>query len=192
KTVNKLDDSKIRLENVGFLVREPMLASGEVDAIFGFAHSTFITLKARGVPAEDIVVMLMADYGVELYGNGVIVSPKFLSEKPEVVKAFLRALTRSIREVVADPAGAIESVMRRNDVARRDVEIERLRMAVDNYVITPWTKANGFGGIDPNRWERAADQIGLTFGYKNKTRATDAFADVYLPDAAERTIPPGN
>jgi NitT/TauT family transport system substrate-binding protein len=36
KAVNKIDDSGMRFENVGFPVREPLLAQGEVDAVFGF------------------------------------------------------------------------------------------------------------------------------------------------------------
>jgi NitT/TauT family transport system substrate-binding protein len=75
--VNKIDDSGMRFENVGFPVREPLLAQGEVDAVFGYSMSSYINLKSRGVPADDIVVMLMSDHGVELYGNAVMVSPRF-------------------------------------------------------------------------------------------------------------------
>ncbi len=35
-----IDDCKIAIENVGFPVREPMLAQGAVDAIFGFSFSS--------------------------------------------------------------------------------------------------------------------------------------------------------
>src|SRR4249919_3760462 len=74
---NGIDASKVTIENVGFPVREPMLAAGQVDAITGFSFSSYINLKDRGVPVDDIVVLLMADYGVNLYGNSIIVSPKF-------------------------------------------------------------------------------------------------------------------
>src|ERR1043166_1720104 len=60
----------------------------------GFSFSSYINLKDRGVPANDITVLLMADYGVNLYGNTIIVNPKFAAEKPEAVKAFLRAFTK--------------------------------------------------------------------------------------------------
>ncbi|MBN9062557.1 MAG: ABC transporter substrate-binding protein, partial [Rhizobiales bacterium] len=131
KAINKLDDSTMKFDNVGFPVREPMLASGELDAVFGFAHSTAVSLKARGVPADDIVTLLMADYGLDLYGNAIIASPKFLAEKPETMKAFLRALVRSVRAAAADPDEAVASVLKRNEGARRDVEAERLRMAIE-------------------------------------------------------------
>ncbi|PZU93284.1 MAG: ABC transporter substrate-binding protein [Chelatococcus sp.] len=188
KAVNKLDDSKMRMENVGFPVREPMLASGEVDAVFGFAISSYINLKSRGVPVDDIVVMLMSDYGVELYGNVVMVSPKFMAEKPEAVRGLLRAITKSVRDTIADPALGAQLVIKRNDVAKLDVELERLKMTLDQNVVTPWVKVNGFGGIDKARWERALDQIALTAPFKDRARAGDAFVDSFLPASAERVF----
>ncbi len=188
KAVNKLDDSAMKFENVGFPVREPMLASGEVDAVFGFSNSSFINIKARGVPVDDISLLLMSDYGVQLYGNVVMVSPKFMAENPEAVRKFLRAVNRSVKDVVKNPDGAIDSVIKRNDVAKREVELERLKMTLDMTVTTPWVKANGFGGIDQARWATALDQIGLTFQYKDKTKSGAAFVDTFLPAAAERKL----
>ena len=186
KSVNKLDDSKMRMENVGFPVREPMLASGEVDAVFGFANSSYINLKSRGVPEADIITMLMSDYGVELYGNVVMVSPKFAAEKPEAVRGLLRAITKGIRDTVQNPGLGAQLVIKRNDVAKLEVELERLRMTLDQNVITPAVKQNGIGGIDKARWDRALDQIALTFAFKDKARAGDAFDDRFLPAPAER------
>jgi NitT/TauT family transport system substrate-binding protein len=188
KKVNGIDDGKIKLENIGFPVREPMLASGELDAIFGFAHTSLINLKARGVPSDDIVTLLMADHGVELYGNAVIVSPKLLAEKPQAVRGLLRAITRSARDVVAEPGAAIAGVIQRNEGARPDIELERLRMALDHYVMTPKVKANGFGGIDKVRWQKGLDQIGLTVSFKDKAKAGNAFAEGFLPAEAERAF----
>jgi NitT/TauT family transport system substrate-binding protein len=188
KAVNRVDDSTIKLENVGFPVREPMLAQGEVDAVFGFSMSSYINLKSRGVPADDIVVLLMSDYGVELYGNAILVAPKFAAEKPEAVRGFLRALARGIQETARDPSGAIDGVIRRNDVAKRDVELDRLRMVLDQNILTPAVKANGLGGIDRARFERAIDQIGLTFTYKAKPKPEDVFTEEFLPSADLRKV----
>jgi NitT/TauT family transport system substrate-binding protein len=188
KAVNKLDDSKMRFENVGFPVREPMLASGEVDAVFGFSQSIFINLKSRGVPVDDIVVLTMGDYGVELYGNVIMVNPKFAQDNPAAVKAFLRAFTRSVQDVVADPAATIDSVIRRNDVVRKDVELERLKMSLDQNVVTPWVRKNGFGGIDKARFERSIEQIGLTMKFRKKPVVEDIFTDAYLPPAEARKL----
>ena len=186
RAVNNLDEKTMKFENVGFPVREPMLASGEVDAVFGFSMSSYINLKSRGVPVDDIVLMLMSDHGVELYGNVVMVNPAFAKEKPEAVKGFVRALVKGFRDTVADPATAVDSVLKRNDVAKKDVELERLKMVIDQNILTPWVKQNGWGGIDSARFGRAIDQIGLTFAYKAKPKTEDIFVDAYLPPAADR------
>jgi NitT/TauT family transport system substrate-binding protein len=188
RAVNNLNADAMKFENVGFPVREPMLASGEVDAVFGFSNSSFINLKARGVPAEDITLILMSDYGVQLYGNVVMVSPRFMAENPEGVRKFLRALMKGVKDVVKSPETTVDSVIKRNDVAKKDVETERLKMTIDMNIATPWVKANGFGGIDAARWNAAVEQIGLTFQFKDKVKAGAAFVDTFLPVAADRKI----
>jgi NitT/TauT family transport system substrate-binding protein len=188
KALNKIDDSTMKFENVGFPVREPMLAQGEVDAVFGFSISSYINLKSRGVPADDIVVLLMSDYGLDLYGNVIIVSEKFAKEKPEAVKGLLRAIMKGVQDTVKEPSSAVDSVIKRNDIAKKDVELERLKMALDQNMLTPFVKENGFGGIDKARFAKALDQIGLGFSYKEKPRVESIFTEEFLPPVEQRKV----
>src|SRR4051794_5251290 len=186
---NDIDASKVTVVSVGFPVREPMLASGEVDAITGFSFSSYINLKDRGVPANDITVLLMAEYGVNLYGNAIMVNPKFAAEKPEAVKGFIRAFLKGLNETVKDPAAAIDSVLKRNDVAKRDTELERLQIALKDNILTPEVKKNGFGGVEEERLDKSIDQIALTYTFKNgRPKASDVFDSSFLPPAAERKM----
>lgn len=186
---NGIDASKVTIENVGFPVREPMLAAGQVDAITGFSFSSFINLKDRGVPVDDITVILMADHGVNLYGNAIIVNPKFAAEKPEVVKKFLSAFLKGLKDTVKDPGKAVDSVIKRNDVAKKPVELERLQMAIRDNIVTPEVKADGFGGVNLQRLDKSIEQIALTYEFKNpKPKAADVFDASFLPPAAARKM----
>ncbi|MCP4379892.1 MAG: ABC transporter substrate-binding protein [Hyphomicrobiales bacterium] len=185
---NGIDEDTVTIENVGFPVREPMLAAGEVDAITGFSFSSFINLKANGVPVDDITVLLMADHGVDLYGNTIIVSPTFAEENPEAVKGFLRALNKAIKDAAADPEAAVEYVLEANAILDKETELERLRMALDQNVVTDEVKANGLGEVDADRLSNAIDQIGLTFTFANKPTAEEAFDPSFLPTEEERAI----
>ena len=51
-------------------------------------------LEASGVKAEDVVVLPYPDYGVKLYGNAIIASPKIHKENPAAVKSFLAAFSK--------------------------------------------------------------------------------------------------
>ena len=186
--VATIDAAKVAVENVGIPVREPMLAAGQVDAITGFSFSTFISLKDRGVAADDIVVMLMADHGLELYGNAIMVNTKFAAEKPEAVRGFLSAFTKALKETVKSPATSIESVLRRNELAKKDVEVERLRMAIRDNILTPQVRANGYGSIEAERFAQALEQIGLVYRFKNRPAPSDIFDESFLPPPGERRV----
>jgi NitT/TauT family transport system substrate-binding protein len=186
---NNIDASKVIIENVGFPVREPMLAAGQVDAIAGFSFSSFINLKDRGVPVDDITVLLMANYGVNLYGNAIIVNPKFAAEKPEAVKKFLSAFMKGLHDTVKSPQTAVDSVVKRNDVAKKDVELERLKMALRDNIITDEVKKNGFGVVDAERFDKSIDQIAITYEFKNgRPKGADVFDPSYLPPLADRKL----
>ncbi len=186
KSLNKIDDSKIRVETIGLPVREPMLASGEIDALFAFGPSTAVSLKARGVPGEDIVLMDMADHGLLLYGSAVIVSGKFAAAKPDAVRGLVRAVMRGVRDTVVNPGAGAQSVLRRNESAQADVERDKLAAVIERNILTPYVRAHGLGGIDRERWAQALDQLVLAGSFRDKARAGDAFTDAYLPPAGER------
>ncbi len=185
---NNIDASKVKIENVGFPVREPMLAQGKVQAITGFSFSSFINLKSKGVPEDDISVILMAENGLDLYGNVIIVNPKFAKENPEAVKTFVKTTIQGFQEAVKDPAGSIQYVLKNNDVARENVELERLQMAIKQNIVTDEVRKNGFGGVDMERLAKSIDQIALTYEFKKKPDPKTIFDPSFLPPKAERMI----
>ena len=114
-------------------------------------------------------------------------NPKFAAEKPEAVKAFLRAFVKGLKDTVKDPSTAVDSVLKRNDVAKKPTELERLTMAIRDNLVTAEVKASGFGGIDEARFTKAIDQIGLTYKWKgDKPKTADIFDSSFLPAAADR------
>jgi NitT/TauT family transport system substrate-binding protein len=74
---NNLDAAKITWTAMDAPLRETMLARGDVDAITGFYFTSLLNLNARGVKDEDVEVMMYPKYGVNLYGNAIIVSEQF-------------------------------------------------------------------------------------------------------------------
>jgi NitT/TauT family transport system substrate-binding protein len=186
--LNNVDVAKVAIETIGIPVRAPMLAAGQIDAALGYSFRLYVDLKDRGVPVDDIVLMPMADYGLKLYGNAIIVNAKFAAEKPEAVRAFLHAFLQGLKEIVRRPAEAVDTIMRRDDTVKRDVELERLRMAIRDNIVTPEVKANGYGAVDPERLAESIDQIGLVYTFKAKPKAEDIFDASFLPPAAERKV----
>ncbi len=184
-----IDTSAITIESIGFPVREPMLASGDVDGVFGFAFSVILNLKANGVPDEDIATILFADHGLNLYGNAVMVNEAFAEENPEAVKGVLRALARGFADAVADPAAGAAAVLARNETLNLETETARLTMANEMNIKTPYVVENGFGNVDPERLAASIETLKISMGLKGNVTADEVFDAQYLPPVEDRQLP---
>ena len=178
---NNLDMNKIKVEPVGFPTREPMLAEGKVDSVTGFSFSSYLNLVRLGVPEADISTILMADHGLKLYGNAVIVNTDYAAANADTVKAFLGAVAAGWKDAIANPTAAAEALVKRNPAADAALEERRLELAIDANVLTDYVKANGMGGIDSARFAAALDQLSETYDYKAAPNAALYFTDAYLP-----------
>lgn len=178
---NGIDMASVTVEPVGFPVREPMLAEGKVAAVTGFSFTSSLNVKRLGVPADDISVILMADHGVALYGNAVIVNTDFASANPEAITGFLRAVAMGWKDTVADPDTAIASLITRNPAADAALEGERLALSIRDNVMTDWVMANGLGNIDAARMDKAIEQTKSVYTFTNAPDAALYFTPIYLP-----------
>ncbi|MGR3500697.1 ABC transporter substrate-binding protein [Pseudaestuariivita sp.] len=187
-TANDLDVDAITVEPVGFPTREPMLAEGNVAAVTGFSFSSFLNLVRLGVPEDDISTILMADNGLSLYGNAIIVNTDFAEANPEIVTGFLTAVAAGWKDAIAMPGAAIESLIERNPAADAALEERRLQLAIDANVATDFAMANGMGGIDADRMAKALEQLAETYEFQNAPDASLYFTDAYLPAADARML----
>jgi NitT/TauT family transport system substrate-binding protein len=186
--LNAIDVAKVAIEAVGLPVAAPMLAAGQIDAALGTSFRLYVDLKDRGVPVDDIVLMPMADYGLKLYGNALVVNSKFAAENPAAIAAFLRAVLRGLKETIRHPTEAIDAVLKRNDGAKHEVELERLRMAIRDNIVTPEVRKIGLGAVERTRLEEAIEQLALVQTFKAKPKPEDVFDPAFLPPAAERRV----
>jgi NitT/TauT family transport system substrate-binding protein len=90
--LNGIDMSKVRVDNVGFPVREALLAQGKVDAVTAFG-SNALGLRANNISQDEIVVLMMRRFGLDLYGSAIFAHPDFMKSQPKAVAGFNREMT---------------------------------------------------------------------------------------------------
>ena len=169
-------------------LRETMLVRGDIDAITGFTFTSLLNLEARGVKSEDVAVLAYPNHGVKLYGNAIIVSEAFLQKNPEAVKGFLRAFTKGVKDVIADPKAAIATLKERDGLVNEELEQKRLRIALDTVVLTPDARAEGFGEVRGPRLSLMASQVSDAYTTKERINPATVWKDGFLPPAADRNV----
>ncbi len=171
-------------------LRETMLARGDVDAITGFTFTSLLNLEARGVKAEDVVVLPYPQFGVKLYGNAIIASPKILKENPEAVKAFLAAFAKGVKDVIANPAAAIGDVKARDGIINTELETRRLKLAIDTAINSANARTEGFGQVNAPRLSLMASQVSDAFNTKGRVNPDVVWNGSFLPSKAVLDVLP--
>ena len=185
---NQIDTAKVTWVSMDPPLRETMLAKGDVDAITGFTFTSQLNLNARGVKDEDMVVLPYPQYGVKLYGNVIIASEEFLKKNPNAVKAFLRAFTKSARDVIADPDAAIKTVKERDPIIDEALEKRRLKLAIASSIATADARAETFGDLRAPRLALMASQVADSFSTKERINPDRIWNGSFLPPADQRAI----
>jgi len=71
-------------------------------------------IKLQDATHKQIYPIKFADYGVNLVSSGIIVQKDYLKSKPDVVKRFMRAATRSLEEAAKNPEAAVDAMLKAN------------------------------------------------------------------------------
>lgn len=186
-TITKIDCAKVEVTNMQPNLREQMLMQGQVDGVFGYVTTIRFSAKGIGVdPDKQLRFIKFGDYGMDLYSNSIIVSRKFIKEHPEAVKGFLKALTRGVKDAMADPKAAIDAVAKREPLIKPDVELARLQATIADDMSHPEIAKIGLGDIDPERMAKSIDILVMAKELPRTPKVDEIFDRSFMPPASER------
>lgn len=168
-------------------LREQSLVQGTVDFISGHYFSSMLDLKARGVAFEEIVSMRYVDFGMDVYGNGIVISPE-IAKNEKAVKGFIAATVKGWKDVIANPQLGIAAAKKRDPLIDEKLEMERLQISLQTNILTPYVKANGMGDVDPARFARAVKDVSEAFSLPVAPAPDKVFSNKYLPPKADRMV----
>ncbi|MBI4494255.1 MAG: ABC transporter substrate-binding protein [Chloroflexi bacterium] len=122
---NGLREDDVKFVSMASAQQQPALFGKKVDVIFSWATNSPIEYAAE---QEKIKVrrLAFADYGVNLLSTGLLASNKTISERPELAKRFIRAISRSWEAAQREPEEAVQATLRR--FPDREAQILRLEL----------------------------------------------------------------
>jgi NitT/TauT family transport system substrate-binding protein len=95
-----------------------------------------------------------------------------------------------MKDVIADPKAAIETVKARDGIVNSELETRRLQLAIDTVINSPDARAEGFGQIKGPRLSLMASQVSDAFNTKNRVNADIIWNGSFLPTAKELDVLP--
>ena len=150
---NGIKPEQIQMVDIGFGV-QPLLV-GQVDALMAFTMNEPIEAETAGMPIHEIMI---AEAGVRAYGLTVSANERFIRERGELVRGFLRASKLAMQDALKDPQSAVAAV------AKAVPEINTAReLKVMAKTIPVWnsedTRVNGYGWQTEAGWQQTVDTV---------------------------------
>jgi NitT/TauT family transport system substrate-binding protein len=187
---NGVDYSKIAITQVSPSLQEQMLLQGQVDSVAVFSATSYLNLVSLKLdPDKDFRWMFYSDLGLDLYSNGVMVSPKLVKSHPEAIKGLLRAINRALKETVENPDAAIDLLAAEEPLIKKGIEKRRLLYVYKELIDTPETRELGLGDVSDTRLKSAIATIAASFELLRIPTLDEVFDRSFLPAKADR-IPP--
>lgn len=185
----KIDPAKVKISNMAPNLREQMLRSGQVDAVFGFINTIAFSAKAIGIdPDKDLRFINYGDHGLDLYSNTIVVSQQLAKNNPAAVRGLLRAINRGLVDTLANLDAAVDSVMKREPLLKRDIERERLVATLRDEMSSPELAKIGMGDVSDQRLQRNIDIVAEANELTRKPTRDEVFTRAFLPARADRPV----
>ena len=185
--LTKLDQNAVKITSIQPQLGAQMLGRGQVDGIFGYNTTLWFATKLAGLdPANELRFIRYSDYGMDLLSNSIIVSRALVTDQPEVVRGFLRALFRGLRDTVADPDAAIAGLAKREPLIRAPLEKEKLLFTLRNDMSDPSIATIGLGAVDPARLAASIDIIVAANNLPRTPKPAEVFMPEFMPPLADR------
>jgi ABC-type nitrate/sulfonate/bicarbonate transport system substrate-binding protein len=171
------DYNKLNVVNIGFDDPLALLSAGRIDLAWIFYGWQGIQAEQQGVPLN---VVMMKDYFnviPDYYTPVVITSEDMIKNKPEVVRAFMEALSRGYDYAIANPdkaAGILISAA---------PELDSKLVQASQQWLTPYYKAEAprWGEQKLSVWQGYIDWMASHGILKTPISAGDAFTNAFLP-----------
>jgi NitT/TauT family transport system substrate-binding protein len=128
-----IDPKKVKWVSAESASLPSLLATGRVDAIGQFTVGE--PLIEASVKPRKLVRLAYKDGGLDYYGNGIIATEQTIKDNPDLLKAFVRATLKGMRDAFANPAaGETELVKELADLPGRPlgaIDEERIKKTID-------------------------------------------------------------
>lgn len=151
-------DRDVTLLNVAPAAKLTMMLSGQADASTGFVNFQMIQAQMQG---QDVTFIPFSTEKQPLYGHAIFVTEKFLKEKPDLIRRYLKATIAGLLWARDNVDKAVDlvatwdpSVKIDRDFVKRDWIVQ-----LDSLISSDLTAQQGVGHMSDAGWKNLIDVL---------------------------------
>lgn len=169
-----IDASKVNWVTADSSALTSVLATKRADGIGQFSVGEPLVAKATAPAA--VKAFVYKDVGLNYYSNGIIASEETISKDPEMLRAFVRATIKGMKDAFANPAEAAE-IMHKYQKQIDPAVIEGETKLVKDLAVVD---GQPLGKIDPARVKETVDVVSKYFKLNAPVDPADVAAEGFV------------
>lgn len=177
---NKIERSKINEVVVSPSTFLALLLSKQVDAVLD--QSSYLGRYRKGAAGSGVTIdaFRFADYGLDLYGDGIIVQNSLIQKNPDLIKRFMAATLKGSAYSFAHPDEAIDILRKTNPEIDHQIGEEEL-IDTKELAMTDEVAKHGLGYIDAGHMTRTQQIVIEGLNLKKKIPLEQIYTLNFLP-----------
>ena len=183
--LNGISRDSITLLQMDPAVVDAALIEGSIDVCECWRGSNRAFLEHRALEAGvSIRAIDYRDFGIDMYGSGIVASEQILAERPDVVRDFLVATYRGYAWALAHPEDAAEIMKRHYPILNDEITLQQI---VETNELTGGEESLGI--LNPERMRTSMAFLERAFDLGGNVNTLDIYTPDFLPPT-EQYIPP--
>lgn len=183
---NKIPANKVSIQVTSPATRNTVFVNGQVDAFISVVIGSPLDLvvRARQGKGKPVHFMPFADYGIAPMGQGLIAHERTISERPDMLRRFVRATGRAVDEIAG--GAHLDEVVdvgmrlsRASEERRESVKLQWLETM--KRLRTKNTEGHPYGWMSEKDWDVSIDILTKTEKLTKPLPVHDLYTNDFVP-----------
>ena len=171
-----MDPASVKWVNIQPNAKLGALKAGSIDATTSFYNIHHIFKRLLG---DDMGFFPWKTYGINPYGNSIIVNTDYLKENKKTVAAFVSVTQKAFQACVKTPAPCIAALVEANKGLKADNETENWGL-VTELMSDKVSRTVALGYFDPARMKADHELVNTYFKIETKYAIEDRYTNEFL------------
>jgi NitT/TauT family transport system substrate-binding protein len=178
--LNGFDGDKVNFLTVNQPAKASMLMAGQVDGVCDYLSALPIYREAGKTIGLELRSIGYADYGLDIYSNGIIVRDDLLRADPTLVRSFVRAIAQGLEFATSQRDEAVRIFREYQPQYSEAVTREGLDIAAEALLV-PELFTGGIGAMSADKMDRTIRTTVDAYGLSKIPAAAEVYTNAVLP-----------
>lgn len=171
-----IDADSVSFVNVQPNAKLSALKSGSIDITTSFYNIHYIFQRELG---DDMGYFAWKEYGVNPYGNSIMVNREFLEENRDAVATFVEVTQKAFYQCVQEPKPCVQALVDANSGLKLDSELKNWKL-VTELMSDKYSREHGLGYFDPERMRHDYEFTDKYFDIEKPFDIDKAFTNEFI------------